>query len=340
MGDAVKQKTGSWRMVLALVVASGLVAAACTNSVEDDSGLPPLTEEDVAAPSPSSSTTTATTVEEDTATTVEEEPEPDLEALERLWGELFDASGLVPDERAPAIAELGDAIPPSVAELVPTLVLADTERSVDTFPVFSARADGSVDIRDCIIYFPQVFESITHVHSGLASPDGDGGWIIDGITRESRGCVPAELNEQVLEHYEEYRLAREEYWNPPDPDHPLIAETLTGDFQDLIRQAVLQFQIDGRSVESPDLENHPEIVLVRTSTRVVLQDCATPDPEGGVFDTSGDRVEGDIPPRPGSRTFWEVTMVLVDGRWKAENVDAEVDVDCQQAPTPAGLPEV
>ena len=275
MGDAVKRKTGSWRMVLALVVASGLVAAACTNSGDDDSGLPPLTEEDVAA-SPSSSTT-ATTVEEDTATTVEEEPEPDLEALERLWGELFDASGLVPDERAPAIAELGDAIPPSVAELVPTLVLADTERSVDTFPVFSARADGSVDIRDCIIYFPQVFESITHVHSGIASPDGDGGWIIDGITRESRGCVPAELNEQVLQHYEEYRLGLVEYWDPPDPDHPLIAETLSGELRDVTRQVVLQFQTDGlRNIVSSS-DTSPEVVSVSSATRILIQDCIAPD---------------------------------------------------------------
>ena len=81
-------------------------------------------------------------------------------------------------------------------------------------------------------------------------------------------------------------------------------------------------------------------MLVRTSTRVVLQDCATPDPEGGVFDTAGNRVEGDIPPRAGSRSFWEITMVFVDGRWKAEKADVEVDVDCQEAPTPAGLPEV
>ena len=318
------------------------MASACTNSGDGSDSLA-----GGASSTTSDDDTPSTTITSPAGAATSDEPEvqvedePDLAALEQLWGKLWDASGLIPDERSPAIAELGDAIHPIVAEGVPTMLLESTERAVHTYPVFTNDADGStINIRDCIIYEPQVFESITHIHSGTAIPDGNGGWIIDSVTRETRGCVPAELNQQILANYNEYRRALAQYWNPPNPDHPLIAETLTGDFQDVTRRAVLQFQVDGRRLDSVDLENHPEIVSVFSSTKVLVQDCAVPDPDGGVFDQSGDRVEGDIPPKPGSTDLWKVTMTLVDGRWKTENVDATFDVGCQAAPTPAGLPKV
>ncbi len=330
------------------MLALGLVASACTNGGD---GSDSVAEGAPSTPLENDSTSSTTTQPPDSTASDEPEPtdedvdevdaEPDLAALEELWGLLWDASGLVPDERGPAIAELGDAIHPIVAEGVPTMLLESTERAVHTYPVFTGDADGTtINIRDCIIYEPQIFESITHIHSGTAIPDGDGGWIIDSVTRETRGCVPAALNEQILTNYDEYRLALAEYWNPPDPDHPLIAETLTGDFHDVTRRAVLQFQVDGRRLDSVALENHPEIVSVFSSTRVLVQDCAVPDPDGGVFKQSGERVEGDVPPKPGSTDLWKVTMTLVDGRWKTENVDATFDADCQGAPTPAGLPKV
>ena len=334
------RKAGSSRVVVGVLVVLGLVAAACPDGSDDgDVVLPSTSEESVVT---SSSTTSTSVADGSTSTSDGVGVEPDLVALEALWGSLWDASGLVPEERGPAIALLGEAIHPVVAEGVPTMLLETTERAVHTFPVFSVDGDGgTVSIRDCIIYEPQIFESVTHVHSGTAVPDGDGGWIIDSVTRESRGCVPAVMNAQILEDYSEYRSALAEYWNPPDPDHPLIAETLTGEFRDLIRARVESDANDGFIFIDETSVFSPELVEVFSHSAVLVSDCVEVDELSGLFVAdSGERVDGIDARISGTHDLWSVTMRFEDGRWKAEEALAEFDVDCSPAPTQAALVRV
>ena len=196
----------------ASLIAVAILGGACSDS-------------ESAEPVPTLDTTSTTgTTGATTPTTTEPaaEPQSDLDDLADLWQALWTASGLVPDERGPAIAELGDAVDPEVAAGVPTMVLADTLREVSTFPVFERQLDGTVEIRDCIIYEPEIWESVTHVHSGTAEPDGNGGWIINSVLRESRGCVPATLADQILSDYAEYLAAVERLLEPTgSPSSPL-----------------------------------------------------------------------------------------------------------------------
>lgn len=323
-------------VMLSLLVAVGVGCSGGNEFADIEPGdTIPLPPQETTNTSSTASSSTGAASLTGSSTTVNPGPESDLADLEALWEAMWVASALPTEERAPAMAELGDAVVPDVAEGLPTLVLESMSSTPTMHPVFTETADGTVEIIDCTFWLPEVFGEITHINRGMAEPDGEGGWVITGAARVSPGCVPAEIAEQVLDDYDEYVTASDEYWNPPDPDHPGIDQTLTGDFRDLIRERVVKDKANGWYLLNYQ-DTHPEIVEVGYGW-VTVSDCRATHPATGVFDASGELIPGTEPPVPDQRDLYTVTLNLEGVQWKVNGVTINVQAGCQFGPTQSEL---
>jgi len=227
-----------------------------------------------------------------------------------------------------------------VADRVLASFPGTVERTVTSFPVVEVQDDRSVVINDCFIVTPPVTSSATLWYSGRVALFG-GAWVVSELIPESLiGCVPAELGIPAIQGYENYWDARLEFWDPADPQSPLVAETTTGDQRALIR-GLLEDHQARRLVLRGRPETHPEIIEVRSPTELVILDCQLQDPERGLFvAATGERLPNIAPIREDQRDIVSAVMQLEDGRWRVADVQGQVDAACEYAPTERGLPQV
>ncbi len=317
------------RLFLMFLVVVVVVSACTGGSVEG--------EEPGVVPEVSSSTTTEAGVTGTEVASVADAP--DTNDLVVLWGELWAATGLEAEDREVAVVALGDAIDPGVVSSVVGTVVVPGEHEVLTDPAVVENADGSVDIRDCVLFTPPI-EGFTapHVVEGHAVPDGSDGWIIDRAERVGRGCVPAAMADEVLDDYAAYIQALRDSGDPPDPDHPGLSETMTGEYREQIAIGNQDLLDEGLVYRDLDI-NNPEITDVPGSESIVILDCVEVDPDSGFYEESGERWEESILTEPGERILFEIRMRREGGKWKTESY-TQVDSECDVAPTPAGLPRI
>lgn len=322
------------------VLALALLATACSGSSD---GPTPVTlpegfettstTTEAASDAPTSSTTPTTST---TTTTVA--TSVDLGAVEALWAQVITTAAANPT----STTQLDGIASADVADQLVELLPDDASRVVQSYAVATDAGDGTATIEDCAIFDRPISTSVAIWFSATASLDDAGTWTITSFGVNSLdGCVPAELAVPVLAGYLDHFAARSDFLDPPDLTSPRLVETTTGRQLELFESLIDQLSGDGqRAVDSPT-EQHPEFVVVNSSTSIEVLDCQLTNPEQGVYDIATGERTGLIPPiADGQRDALQTIMVLEDGIWKVEDVQAQRGIECEHAPTSAGIPVV
>ena len=329
------------RRAVALVAAC-LVCAACSSSNGSDV-VPPTAQPVETEPTPEAAEPAPTTSAREAS--VEVPVDGATDAWLQIWA---GASLLITDPDA-GTAEIGAVASDAVLErLAATFApevgetddgIANSPRTFQNNPVITEREDGSVRIDDCLFVRPLV-TSPSVWYSGVARVV-DGEWQIEELTPEFlQGCTPAAMQEAVFQGYEAYWDARLEFWDPPDPDHPLVGATTTGSFNEFLVGLLGDDLAKGQALRGRSM-NFPEIIEVSSEFQVVIFDCQLQDPERGLFDIeTGERLDGIAPIVEGQKDVKRVTMRLVDGVWKVEDVQGQENRACEHAPTTQALPNI
>ena len=332
--------------LLGAAMATLLLLSACSTSSASTSSTQAATSSSTSAvpttattPPAETTTTTSTIVTSPTITTGEE-------ALD-TWSAFWDAWATVRGS---------DDLDPEPLESVASrdvvdgvIALFERQRStgggvVQTDFVLHPKVTQSeadrVTLEDCVLLVPS-FTETTGVWYQAELVRADTGWVVDTLRIvTTSGCVPAEVAAEAIAGYSAYYEALPEFWDPPDPEHPLISEVLADPRLSNVVALLAEHAERGVAFRS-DPTIHPEVIEVRSPTELVILDCYEPDPADGLYDlATGERLSDEPAPREGQRNLRSAVMVLEDGKWKSSDFQGQVDFACEFAPTERGLPSV
>ncbi len=324
-----------------LVLVFVVTLASCGGNADEAAPESAATVEDQAT------TTTAptTTAPEPSSTEAPAAPAPPTEGATEAWVSMWQGAELLVVDPDAAQAAILDVATESVLAQLDTIYnpavdsdAVSTPRTFENNPTITPEGDSTVVIDDCIFESPRIGNA-TIWYSGTAEVV-DGQWRIVALDLRSEiGCVPAGIAEEAIAGYETYWDARVDFWQPADPNNPLVEQTMTGIHLDLISGLLEDHEANGLELRGR-AETRPEIVEVRSATEVAILDCAIQDPDRGLYDATGSRL-ADIPPvRDGQTDLTSAVMILEDGAWKVSDVQGQADVSCDAAPTAQGLPVV
>jgi len=313
--------------------------AACSD------GATPSTTTDPTATSVTSSgpSTTDTTMAPEITTVPPAEPsEEALAVWDTFWAAWVDVRA--------AEEPGGEPLEPVATSAVVDDVLVVMERqyevsgpvdtAVTSSPTVTAESTSEITVQDCVLMVPSITETVGIWYEGVVENDGSG-WKVSSLRiAETSGCVPAGMATDAIEAYESYYVSEAEFWNPPDPDHPLITEVLAEPQRTFITELLADHAQQGIGFRS-DATHHPEVIEVRSPSELVILDCHEPGLEDGLYDLeTGQRLPDEPEVRSGQRDLRSAVMVFEDGRWKASDFQGQVDHECEFAPTDRGLPSV
>lgn len=316
------------RILLAVLIAA-LVLTGCTSqSTIDD----PDPEPDPATP-----------VEPDDPANGEPDPEPEAtppggDELAETW-EAFQAAWAeqaAEDEPDPTAFEGLTVDPDATVELLDALRaggrLVTTEQEL--WPRFEIDGDRA-EVVDCVIAAqhpvgqPDSLATVTISWDATALATDDG-WRIDAAQPGELFCVAEELNDQLLAAYDDFRLAKDAAWDPPDPEHPELERTMGGGQLTFIRELLAEHQREGIVIRDPAPTDNA-VVFDLGIGRATVSDCTVQVPERGAFDlTTGDRLDDLIPPiRDGQLDGQSVELERqADGAWLVVDQAGTRDTDC------------
>jgi hypothetical protein len=323
--------------VLAGLAAAALVATACTSS--------PTSEPEPIAPDPPQAGAPAA-----------EPGEPDPPADERsdqqqvaeLWASFYRAwVEQVPleDTHPAAFADLAVDPDETISNLVAQrLDSRPVITEYEQWPQIVIDADTAT-VTDCVITTQHerqdeegaVTLSTSWEAHATATADG---WRITGAGPRDLFCVAEELNEELLGAYREYREALDAAWDPPDPDHPALERTMTGEQLTFIRELLEEHQRDGIVVREPAPTDNAVVWELGIGTATV-SDCTEQVPEYGAFDLeTGERLDELVPPvEPGRLDAQSVDLVRnAAGTWQVVDQAASRDTDCEPGSTRYAVP--
>ena len=99
----------------------------------------------------------------------------------------------------------------------------------------------------------------------------------------SGGCVPQEVADAALAGAQAFWDAKDEFWDPADAEHPLIAQTTTGEYLAFTKKLVERIGNDGGRGVFGESEPNFRVIQVDSVDLVVLGNCYAPDPEYGWY---------------------------------------------------------
>ena len=214
------------------------------------------------------------------------------------------------------------------------------ETEVVTHAKVTGLGRGEAVVEDCVLLAPSFTDSLG-VWYEADLQDSESGWMVAELRIVAGGgCVPTEMAADAIAGYEAYYDAEAEFWDPPDPDHPLIDEVLAEPQQAFILGLLGEHEARGVALRGQPT-THPEVIEVRSSTELVILSCLEPDPDYGIYDLeTGERLPDEPATRDGQRDLQSAVMVLENSRWKVSDLQGQVDFACEFAPTERGLPSV
>lgn len=214
------------------------------------------------------------------------------------------------------------------------------ETDVALHPTITAVDDDASTLEDCVLMTPSFTDTVGIWYEADLVWTGQG-WIVDDLRiRTAGGCVPETVEEAAIAGYEAFYAGWSEFWDPADPESPLIDEVLVDPQRSLIIDLLVEHQ--GRDAALRGVpKTYPEVIEVRSPTEVVILSCLEPSPDYGLYQfETGERFD-DVPPvADGQRNLESAVMVLEDGFWKVSDLQGQVDFSCEFAPTDRGLPSV
>ena len=320
-------------------LAALLMLAACSSSGASDSTTTMSTLMSTTADLTTSSTSTSMPVTATTALPSEDVIEA-WDAYWNAWAEVrasedFDGSAL------------GSVASSTVID--GALALFDRERSsglaaVETevvlHPTVTDLEADSATVEDCVLLVPSFTDNVGVWHQADLVRTEEG-WLVDAI-RIPRGgaCVPREVGEAAIAGYQVYYQAQAEFWDPPNPDSPLVDRVMAEPQLSFIVGLLEQHEGRGVALRGQPT-THPEVIEVRSETEVVILDCLEPALDFGLYDlATGERLEDEPLVREGQRNLRSAVMVFRNGEWKVSDLQGQVDFACEFAPTDRGLPSV
>lgn len=330
----------SWKVALLTAFLAAL-AGACSGEIEQASTTdhPPT--------STSSTETSAKTDqiagESTTSTTAAPDPVAEVAAA---WNDFWSAWVDVRASDDLNTTPLEGVATPAVV----TSVLAFLERQAKTSgpvetdvslsPAVTVETSSTATIEDCVLLDPSVTET-TGVWYTAELVNDSSGWKVASLRiQDASGCVPAAMAAEAISAYEAYYAALPEFWNPPDPDHPILGKVLAEPRLSGMRELLAEHAERGVTYRS-DPTNHPEVVEVRSLTELVILDCYEPGADDGLYEiASGERLPDEPGVESGQRNLRSAVMVFEDGVWKASDFQGQVNFECVFAPTDRGLPSV
>ena len=321
--------------LVAVVLAGGLALAACTTQ-----GEAPADDELPAASSPAP-------VEDEAPEGNAPEPEEPTDGAAAVAAYADFLSALTaameagdPDHPELARVATGDALINAQAIVVS---LVDEQRvargeivpSLETIEV----SEGSATLEDC--YRLDLIEYGADTDEQVADRGGarfeatavlrhgeDGRWVVTEFA-EGDVCAPANIATTVTDRYLAFWDALWDAADPPDPDHPGLADTAAGDHLVGLQAQLTQLRDDGHVRRGRGIESPVVVYVTAHDTQALVRDCVEENPETGVYDaTSGDRIDGGI--EPGQRTQLETRLEVLDGDWRVVHVRVEEeDSSCE-----------
>lgn len=209
---------------------------------------------------------------------------------------------------------------------------------VELWPQVRVSAGGeAATVEDCILAAVRSGSDAdaevtvrSHVWTGSAVATDDG-WLLDALVPGEPDCVPPELNRELLDAYGAYHEAWTAAWDPPDPDHPLLEQTMTGQRLEEIRQVLREHQVEGFARRDPRDPLEHAVVFELGIGQATVSDCHEAHPEHGVYDVAnGERLDEVIPPvEPGQLNLTSVDLVRGDdGEWRVVEAAGLRDTDC------------
>ena len=322
-----------WSLVVCMALA--LVASACSGSGD-------VVDLEEAAPAEeTSSTTEATTTTSTTTTTEPAAPSTDpADAVIETWTTLLDAARTgAPDADQLATIE-ALAGPATVEQLLAPLFPEASGREIEFFPALTEQGDGTWAIDDCLVMSPGISVGISNWLVGAAEPADDSptGWRISGIQVINLDpCVPRSIADAAIAGYEAYNDAQAVFYDPPDPENPLVEETTTGSHQLFVLDLIDDLASNGQVLRGR-AATVPEFSAIDSLEEVVIIDCQEVDLDFGVYvEATGERTDRITAIDDGELDLVEATMQLEGGTWKVSDYTVEGDVACRTPPTPETL---
>lgn len=158
----------------------------------------------------------------------------------------------------------------------------------------------------------------------------DNTWVVTEFN-QGEFCVPADLAAEIEDRYLDFWAALNAAGRPPNPDHPDLAATASGDQLDGLREQIAGFRNDGYEVRDATVSHPVATQISRGDTVAMVSDCRDLDPEGGIYDSdTGEMIRGGA--ELGQRDRWETRLELIDGDWKVVDADLiEGDSACEPA---------
>jgi hypothetical protein len=242
----------------------------------------------------------------------------------------FDAVAVDPDATAGQLTvQRGEArTVTTAAELWPTITLDGPEAAtISDCAIVTQHPDGQ----------PDSAATITVAWEATATATADG-WRIDTAQPTGLFCIAEELNDQLLDAYERWLEAHQEWSDPPDPQHPLLAQTMAEPGLADMRSFLTDELAEGVVSRFPHDPNGAVTDIGIATARV--SDCYEAQDDYGVFDLeTGERRSDLVPaPDPGQRNRTIADLERgADGDWKVVGWRWEERNDCEPGETRYGV---
>ena len=315
--------------IISVLFGLTILAAACTGA-DGDSTAPSITSDatdngDGNSTTSSSSTTTTTTTE----TPPETRP---TQTVEGAWTETWRVFlGL----GAPGITSAGLATN-QAAETLERLGL-DGTTTAEHYPrldIITGRPDkgpAEIALTDCVLFdnHPPIW-----LTGNLTRTDETEDWILDSVdVIDPFGkCVPKEVADAAIAGAQAFWDAQSEFWNPADPNHPLIAETTTGDYRTFLTNLLSRLEPQQVSGNFEGTTPNFGVIRVDSFDQILIENCYEPDLGYGFFLPSGEHVEGSTAVSQGQTSIEEPLLRReADGDaliWKVSDKTGQVNFDC------------
>jgi hypothetical protein len=264
-------------------------------------------------------------------------PPPDAEALADVW-EAFhkawteQAAADIPDPTA--FTDLA-VDPQQTIEMLAAqrgesrLVAIETE----LWPQFDIDGDRA-EVTDCAIVTQHPHDqpdspatvTIGWQATAVAAEDG---WRIDDARQLDLFCIAEELNDQIVEAYRDWLDAHSVWSEPPDPDHPLLDETMAEPGLSDMRAMLTEDRKSGISMRFPH-EARATITSIGPGA-VRVTDCYLAPDGYGAFDVESGERRGDIvpPPEPGQLNRTVADFERTDQGWRVVGWRWEERSECE-----------
>jgi hypothetical protein len=327
--------------LVGVALATLLILGACTSTESTESTTTSSTDPVSTTGEPSSTSTSTSTPL--TTTTTRPSEQNAIDAWSAYWNAWAEVRASEDLDRGP----LDAVASPDVVD--GALTLFERQRSSGLGPVLTevvlhaavtAWDDDRATVEDCVLLVPSFTEAVGVWYQADLVRTGEG-WIVDALRiPRADGCVPREMADAAIAGYQAFYTGWTDFWDPADPESPVIEQVLTDPQRTLIVELLDDHKSRGAALRG-EPRTHPEVIEVRSPTEIVILSCLEPAVDYGLYDADTDERLDDVAPvRDGQTNLESAVMIFEDGLWKVSDLQGQVDFACEFAPTDRGLPSV